>query len=158
GAIHRADAGVPVGRIVRADELVADATARHRLAMLTLSFFGIVATVLSAFGLYSVVSLTSRLRRREYAIRLAVGAQPATVRGMVIRQGLTLATLGVIIGIALAASGTRVLQGLLLGVSPLDIATFATAAAVVMTLAAASAWAPAWAAGRTDAAEVLSSE
>ena len=77
----------------------------HRLAMLALSFFGVVATLLSAAGLYAVVSLTSRLRRREYAIRLAVGAEPGNVRRMVIRQGMTLGALGVTAGVALAAAG-----------------------------------------------------
>ncbi|HSK19195.1 MAG TPA: ABC transporter permease [Longimicrobiales bacterium] len=157
-AIHRADAGVPVGTIRRADEMVADATARHRLAMLALSFFGIVATVLSAFGLYAVVSLTSRLRRREYAIRLAVGAEPGNVRHMVIRQGMTLGALGVGAGVALAAAGTRALQGILLDISPLDITTFATAIAVVMSLAGAAAWGPARHAARTQPVEVLNSD
>jgi putative ABC transport system permease protein len=157
-AIHRVDAGVPVGTIRRADEMVADATARHRLAMLALSFFGIVATVLSAFGLYAVVSLTSRLRRREYAIRLAVGAEPVNVRRMVIRQGLMLGMMGVAAGVVLAALGTRALSGMLLGVSPLDTATFATAIALVMLLAAGAAWGPAWAAGKTQAAEILNAD
>jgi ABC-type antimicrobial peptide transport system permease subunit len=147
-----------VGTIRRADEMVADATARHRLAMLALSFFGIVATVLSAFGLYAVVSLTSRLRRREYAIRLAVGAEHVNVRRMVIRQGLMLGMMGVAAGVVLAALGTRALSGMLLGVSPLDTATFATAIALVMLLAAGAAWGPAWTAGKTQAAEILNAD
>ena len=74
-AVRRIDPALAVGTIQPFDQLVSDRTARHRLVMLALTGFGVVALVLSAFGLYAVVALTSQLRRREYAIRLALGAR-----------------------------------------------------------------------------------
>ena len=106
-AIRRVDPALAIGTIQPFDQLVSDRTARHRLVMLALSGFGLVALVLSAFGLYAVVALTSQLRRREYAIRVALGARREGVRRLVMAQGLRLAVAGAIAGIALAVAGTR---------------------------------------------------
>ena len=108
--------------------------------------------------LYAVVALTSQMRRREYAIRVALGARRAGVRRLVLGQGLRLAVAGVIAGVAIAAAGTRALQGLLLGVEPLDMATFASAVVVVLGVAAAAAMLPAVQAARVDPAETLKGE
>ena len=126
--------------------------------MLALTGFGVVALVLSAFGLYAVVALTSQLRRREYAIRLALGARRDGVRRLVLAQGLRLAVAGAIVGTALAAAGTRAVQGLLHGIEPLDAETFASAVVLVLLVAGASAMLPAVQAGRVDPAETLKGE
>jgi predicted permease len=157
-AIRRVDPTLAIGAIQPFDRLVSDRTARHRLVMLALSGFGAVALVLSAFGVYAVVALTSQLRRREYAIRIALGAHRQSVRRLVLTQGLTLAVAGAVAGVLLAAAGTRGLQGLLHGVEPLDGSTFVGAAAVVLLLAGASALVPAMRAGRVDPAEALKVE
>jgi ABC-type antimicrobial peptide transport system permease subunit len=156
--VHAVDPGVAVGQIRTVDDMIANDTAQHRLVMFALTFFGVVATVLSGFGLFAVVSLTSRLRRREYAIRLAIGAEPAGLRWLVLRHGLMLAGAGVCVGLAVAAAGTRVLGGLLHGVTPLDGATFATTVSAITALALLAAWAPARRAARVAPAEILSAE
>src|SRR5690606_29497422 len=120
--------------------------------------FGVVATILSGFGLFAVVSLTSRLRRREYAIRLAIGAEPGGLRWLVLRHGLVLASAGIVLGLVVAIAGTRVLGGLLHGVTPLDALTFAGAITGVATLAVLAAWAPARQAERVAPVEILTSE
>jgi hypothetical protein len=157
-AIRRVDATLAIGAIEPFDRLVSDRTARHRLVMLALTSFGSVALVLSAFGVYAVVALTSQLRRREYAIRMALGAHRQSVRKLVLSQGLSLAAAGVVAGVVLAAAGTRGLQGLLHGVEPLDRPTFGAAVAVVLVLAGFSALLPAVRAGRVDPAEALKVE
>ena len=157
-AVRGIDPTLAVGTIQPFDQLVSDRTARHRLVMLALTAFGVVALVLSAFGLYAVVALTSQLRRREYAIRVALGARRDSVRRLVLGQGLRLAVAGAIAGIALAAAATRGVQGLLHGVEPLDVTTFAVAVGVVLVVAAASAMLPAVQAGRVDPAETLKGE
>ena len=157
-AVHAVDPSVAVGQIRTVDDMIANDTAQHRLVMFALTFFGVVATILSGFGLFAVVSLTSRLRRREYAIRLAVGAEPAGLRWLVLRHGLMLAGAGVGVGIAVAVAGTRVLGGLLHGVTPLDAATFATTVTAITVLALLAAWAPARRAGRVAPVEILSAE
>jgi putative ABC transport system permease protein len=156
--MRRVDPTMAISGLQPFDQLVAERTARHRLVMLVLSGFGLVALVLCAFGLYAVVALTSKIRRREYAIRLALGAGRGRVRQLVLSQGLRLAVAGVAAGLALAMAGTRGLQGLLHGVEPLDRATFATAIAIVVLLAVLSALVPALQAGRVDPAEALKAE
>jgi len=157
-AIRRVDSGLAPSRLQPFDELLADRTARHRLVMLALSGFGAIALVLSAFGLYAVVALTSRLRRREYAIRVALGAEGRRVRALVLNQGLQLGALGVAAGMALAVAFTRGLQGLLHGVEPLDQGTLVLAAAAVLGLAALSVLGPALRASRVDPSEALKAE
>jgi predicted permease len=157
-AIRRVDSTLAIGAIQPFDQLVSDRTARHRLVMLALTSFGGVALVLSAFGVYAVVALTSQLRRREYAIRIALGAHRQSVRKLVLTQGLSLAAIGAVSGVVLAAAGTRGLQGLLHGVEPLDRATFVGAVVVTLALAGLSALLPALRAGRIDPAEALKVE
>ena len=103
-AVRRVDPSLAIGAIQPFDQLVSDRTARHRLMMLALTAFGVVALALSALGVYAVVALTSQLRRREYAIRVALGARRAGVRRLVLGQGVRLAAAGVIAGLALAAA------------------------------------------------------
>jgi predicted permease len=154
-ALRAADPDVPLGPFQTVADMVANQTSRHRLVMIVLTFFGGVATVLCAFGLYAVVALTSQMRRREYAIRLALGAPRGNVRWTVVRQSLILAGTGVVIGIGVARAGTRVLTGLLHGVTAVDTATFGAACATVMALTLLAASLPARAAGRVDPIEAL---
>jgi putative ABC transport system permease protein len=152
------DPAVPIGATVGLDDAAADDIAQLRLVMRTLSFFAVTATLLCALGLYAVTSHASRLRRREYAIRLALGADAADVRRIVIRHGLTLGGAGALAGMALAFAGTRLIQGLLHGVAALDPTTFAAASAGVLILAVAAVWGPAREAGRVDPALTLAAD
>ena len=152
------DPSLAVTQISSIDAMASERTARHRLVMLALGFFGTVALILCAFGLYAVVALTAALRRREYAIRIALGGASGAVRWMVLRQALRLSTAGAAAGLLCAAAGTRTLQGLLLGVTPLDPSTFALATVAVLGLAAAAAWIPARHAAAVDPVEALKAE
>lgn len=157
-ALRKVDPAVAMGPVMPLTQMAADQTARHRVAMLALAFFGTTAVVLCAFGLFAVVSLTSHLRRREYAIRLAVGASPVGIRWMVLRQGVTLALTGALAGAAIAAAGTDALSGLLHGVTPLDTAAFCAAALLVLSLAGLASWIPARQASRVDPLDSLRAE
>jgi ABC-type antimicrobial peptide transport system permease subunit len=155
GAVRAIDPDVPMGPIQTVGDMVATQTARHRLVMFALTFFGVVAIALCAGGLYGVVALSSQMRRREYAIRIALGAGGGSVRWMVVRQAVFVAAAGAVVGVVLAALGTRALAGLLHGVQPVDAVTFATAVGVVVALSVFSAWLPARAAGRINPVEAL---
>lgn len=157
-AVRAVDPDVPLGAFQTVGDMVSNQTSRHRLVMFVLTFFGVVATALSAFGLYAVVALTSHLRRREYAIRLALGAPRGDVRWMVVRQALVLTVAGVAIGLGVAALGTGVLRALLHGVTPLDSVTFGAACIGVLGLSVAAASWPAISAGRVDPVEALRAE
>ena len=157
-AIHAVDPAVAIGVITSADHTLADSMARYRLVMLALTVFGGVAVVLCISGLYAVIVLNSQQRRREYAIRVALGARRGGVRWMVLRQALVLAGAGAAVGLVTAALGTRAIQGLLHGVDPVDATTFATAAVALLALAALAAWQPASRAERVNPIETLRAE
>ncbi len=104
--------------------------------MLVLGVFAVVALILASVGIYGVVAYTVARRTREIGIRIALGADPSSVRRFVQREALAGAAAGGVVGIGLALAVTRIMQSLLYDVSPTDPLTFA---AVVATLAAV-AW------------------
>jgi ABC-type antimicrobial peptide transport system permease subunit len=157
-AIQAVDPAVSLGVVTSSGQVLANSMARPRLVMLALSLFGSVALALCISGLYAVIVLSSQQRRREYAIRVALGARRGGVRWMVVRQALTMAGIGAAVGLAVAALATRALQGLLHGVQPLDTLTFAVAAVTVLTLAVVAAWYPASQAERVNPVETLRAE
>jgi putative ABC transport system permease protein len=157
-AVHAVDPGIAVAAVTTAEQALTDGMARHRLVMIALIVFGAVALVLCVSGLYAVIVLNSQQRRREYAIRVALGASRDGVRWMVVRQALVLAAAGAIAGLAAAVMGTRLIQGLLEGVQPLDPVTFASATVALLALATLAAWHPASRAERVDPSETLRAE
>lgn len=157
-AIHAIDPAIPAGAVSAFDTFIAERTARHRLASLALTLFGTLAVVLCACGLYAVVTLTSRTRHREYAIRIALGARAEDVRWLVLRQALLMAGAGTTAGLAAAIGGTRILDGLLHGVDAIDGPVFTGAAASLLLIAVAAAVRPARIAARVDPLGTLKTE
>jgi putative ABC transport system permease protein len=158
GAVHAVDPGIAVAAVTTAEQALTEGMARHRLVMIALVVFGGVALVLCLSGLYAVIVLNSQQRRREYAIRVALGATRGGVRWMVVRQALALAAGGAVVGVAAAVMGTRLIQGMLEGVQPLDPVTFTFATLALLALATAAAWHPASRAERVDPVETLRAE
>src|SRR5262249_10810308 len=100
------------------DDAVSEAVARPRLLTVLLGLFGAMGLVLGALGIYGVLAYLVTQRTREIGVRIALGAQRSDVLGMVVRSGLRLAGLGVAIGIVGALVLTRLMQGVLYGVTP----------------------------------------
>jgi ABC-type antimicrobial peptide transport system permease subunit len=124
----------------------------------TLTLLGIassMALLLSAIGLYGVVSYVVGERRGEIGIRVALGAQRSTVGRMIVLQSVRLAVIGVALGLAGAVAATRVLQSLLFEVEPTDPATLVVVSVGLVLLAAAASWLPARRAMRVDPVEAL---
>jgi predicted lysophospholipase L1 biosynthesis ABC-type transport system permease subunit len=138
--------------------LVAKSMSKRSFTMLLLGIAAAMALFLSVVGLYGVISYVVGQRRGEIAIRMALGAQAAQVSRMVVAQSLRLAVLGVALGILAALLSTRVLQSLLFGVSPTNPVLIASAALVLLAVAAAAGYAPARRASRVDPAEALRTE
>jgi ABC-type antimicrobial peptide transport system permease subunit len=120
-----------------------------------LGVFGLLALGLASLGMYGVMAYSVSLRRREMGVRLALGADRTTVLTMVLRDGLRLVGVGLAIGAAGAVALSMALSSLLHGVGPIDPASFATATAVLMTVAAVACYLPARRASRLDPLTVL---
>lgn len=135
-----------------------DALAENRLRTILLTFFAATALSLACLGLYGTLSYSVNVRRREVGLRLALGA----LRGQIVRQflwqGLAVCSAGCLAGWALAASSTRLLAGLLYGVSPSDVPTLSTVIFLVLVVAAAASFVPAVRASRVEPMHVLRDE
>ena len=149
------DRDVPVSNIQTMETVVANSRAKTTFAMLLLAVAGGMALVLSAVGIYGVISYTVNQRRAEIGVRIALGAQPAQVGRMVVTQSLRVAAAGIGIGLVAAVATTRVMQSLLFNVSPTDPLTLGGVAVVLAVLGAVAAYAPARRATRVDPVEVL---
>jgi putative ABC transport system permease protein len=157
-AIAEVDRDQPVGAVRTLDDFVYRSLARRRFGVTLLATFGTIAVVLAAVGLYGVLAFIVGERRREIGVRMALGAQPRAIVADLLGQGLRLTGLGVGIGAVLALAATRLLNALLFGTSPTDAATFAAAAALIVTIAAAASVVPALRASRVDPLVALRDE
>ena len=152
------DREVPVANVQTMQTIVERSTARTTFAMLLMAVAGGMALVLSAVGIYGVISYTVTQRRPEIGVRMALGAQAAQVGRMIVAQSLRVAAAGIAIGLVGAFATTRVLQSLLFGVSPTDPVTLGGVTLVLVMLGALAAYAPARRATKVDPVEVLRRE
>ncbi|HEX6773302.1 MAG TPA: ABC transporter permease, partial [Acidobacteriaceae bacterium] len=137
------------------ESVVADSMASRRFAMTILGAFAALALLLAGVGIYGVIAYVVGQRTHEIGIRMALGAQRRNVLGLVLWQGARLALIGVAIGIAGAAALTRLMSGLLYGVSATDPITFAAVALVLIIVALAACYFPARRATRVDPVSAL---
>ena len=149
------DPQVPVTDIQPMEQIMAKSLARRSFTMMLLATAAALALLLSAVGIYGVISYVVAQRRGEIGIRMALGARAGAVRGLVVRQSLALATVGVAIGLVAALATTRVLGSLLFGVSPTDPVVLGVATVMLILLAALASYAPARRASRVDPVEAL---
>jgi ABC-type antimicrobial peptide transport system permease subunit len=137
-------------------EQVAETTlAPTRIGAAVLGAFGGLALLLAAVGLYGLIAYSVSRRTREVGVRMAIGARPRDVLGLVLRQGLKLALAGVGVGVLAAAGVARVLESLLYGVSAVDPVSYAAAALVLLAAAALANALPAYRASRIEPMRAL---
>jgi predicted permease len=149
------DPTIPIANARAMSDVVARSMARLSFTMLLLGIAGVMALVLSAVGLYGVISYMVGERRAEIGLRMALGASAGEVGGMVMVQSVRLAVVGVAIGLVGAVAATRVLRSLLFEVSPTDPVTLVAVGIFLLVLAALASYAPARRAARVDPIEVL---
>jgi len=148
--LHTMDSDMPFAQTKTIDELVEVQTGSQRFTTLLLGLFAAAGLVLAAVGIYGVVSFLVAQRKRELAIRVAVGASVSNVLWLVLRQGLRMALIGAAIGLTGVLAAQKLLNGLLFGISAIDPMTFAGAALFLMIVVTVACWVPAWRAARVD--------
>jgi ABC-type antimicrobial peptide transport system permease subunit len=137
------------------EQVVARSMVKRTFTLTLLGIASAMALILSAIGLYGVVSYVVGERRGEIGIRVALGAQRGDVGRMIVMQSVRLAVIGVVVGVAAALATTRLLQSLLFEVQPTDPATLIAVAVGLVLLAAVASWLPARRAMRVDPVEAL---
>jgi predicted permease len=153
--LHEMDPGLPAPDIERVASGRSELTSGPRFNLVLLGTFALIGVVLAATGVYAMLAFAVTERRREMAVRVALGATAERVAGLVLREGMVLATIGVVSGSLLGLAGARVMSGLLFGIQPTDPATFLSAAAVLLVVAIAACLVPARRAVRVDTMTLL---
>ncbi|MBC7897846.1 MAG: ABC transporter permease [Cytophagaceae bacterium] len=156
--VRALDPELPLHRVQTLESVVENSVARPRFAVTVLSAFGVSALVLAVVGVYGVLSHAMTRRRRELAVRMALGGRPGEVSRLVMGSGLRLAVGGLAVGLGAALAGARVLEALLYEVSPTDPVTLVAVGATLLVAAAAASWLPARRATKVSPAEVLRGE
>jgi predicted permease len=154
----RVDGTVPVTEARTMDRIVADSMADTSFTLVLLGIAAGVALVLGAVGIYGVIAYVVSQRTREIGVRMALGAEPAAVRRMVVRQGMAVAALGIVVGLGGAFGLTRLMRSLLFEVSATDPLTFGAVTAALAGVAALASYLPARRASRVDPVVALVEE
>jgi putative ABC transport system permease protein len=149
------DSEQPVYLVQTLEEALATSSFQQRLSTIFLAIFAGVALVLAAIGIYGVMSYAVAARTQEMGVRLAVGAQPRDVVWLVLSQVARLSATGLAIGVLILIAAGGALEGLLVGVHPIDATTIAVVAAILAAVALVAAWAPASRAARVDPISAL---
>jgi len=152
------DPQVPVTRVRTLNEVVAASASAPRVLAILLLGFGVVAVVIGAVGVYSLIAYIVSWRTREIGIRLALGAPRWKIVREIVLRSVALAAGGSALGLAAAAVSTRLLHSFLFGISPIDPLTFVSAPALMILLAIAAAWIPGRRAASIDPMEALRNE
>jgi predicted lysophospholipase L1 biosynthesis ABC-type transport system permease subunit len=155
---RRLDARVVIDRLTTMDGIVSRAVAPWRFSVWMFTLFAVLAFVLATVGLVSLVSLDVARRRREFAVRLAVGAQRGDVRRSVLVSALRRVVPGVAFGVLAAVLASRAIRHILFGVEPVDLTIYSAVVMLVLAVVTAASWLPAHRAAGTDPLALLRHE
>jgi putative ABC transport system permease protein len=148
--VRRFDPNLPVTHVMTMDNLISDSVSPRRFSSVLVAIFAGLALLLAAVGIYGVMSYTVGQRTPEIGVRMALGAQTANVREMILGQTLKLTLIGVGLGLAGAFGVARFLASMVFGVGTHDVATFLGVALLLIGVALAASWIPARRAMRVD--------
>jgi ABC-type antimicrobial peptide transport system permease subunit len=148
--IRAVDADQPVSNIATMEELLTEETGSRRLGMILLSAYAGLALLLASLGIYGVLSYFVAQQTPEIGVRMALGARPGDILGLVLRKGMTMTLLGIGVGLFGALALTRLMASLLFGVSATDPLIFAAIALLLAAVALLACYLPARRATRVD--------
>lgn len=149
---------MPLSEITSLDVRLSDSLRERRFHLGLLGAFSLTALVLAAIGIYGVMNQLTSERTREIGVRVALGARAADVVMMVLRQGMSIALLGLAAGVAVAMAATRLMTSMLFDVQPLDPMTYLLSITVIIIVASTASFVPAWRAARVNPTTVLRSD
>jgi predicted permease len=157
-AVWSVNASLPLASVRTMRDVYDESLATTSFTLVMLGIAGAMALMLGLIGIYGVISYAVSHRTREIGIRLALGAEPGTLRRLFVRDGLALAGIGTLIGLAAAAALTRLMKSVLFGVSPVDPVTYAAVPFVLAAAAGLASYLPARRAASVDPVETLRAE
>jgi len=141
---------MPLTNVQTAEDLIGQVLWAPRMGAALLGIFGLIALTLAAIGIYGVMSYSVNQRTVEFGLRMALGAQPMDVLGLVLRQGMLLVACGLLIGILTSLAASRLVGTLLVGMSATDPMTFGLISLLLAAVAALAGYVPARRATRVD--------
>ena len=156
--VRRLDPHAVIDRVTTMEEIVARVTAPWRFTVWVLAVLAVIACVLASAGLFGLVALDVVQRQREFAVRLALGAQPTELLRLAVFRGGRSALLGIIGGLVIALVGTRAVQGMLFQVRALDLTTYAGVVTLIVTIVGLASYLPARRAAAVDPLTLLKAE
>jgi ABC-type antimicrobial peptide transport system permease subunit len=154
-AVHEMDKSVAIYQVSTLENYISKSAAQPRFQTMLLTCFAGIALLLSAVGLYGLLSYLVVHRAAEIGLRMALGARQSDVLRMILQRGLTLALLGLAAGLLISGAVTRLLAGMVYGIRPTDPLTFAAATGVLFLVSLAAITIPAYRAARLDPVETL---
>jgi ABC-type antimicrobial peptide transport system permease subunit len=157
-AIWEVERDIPISGLEVMESRISRSLAQPRFRMVLVGLFGVVALILAAMGLYGVLAYFVRQRARELGIRIAMGARPANVIGLVVAKGMSLVGIGIVIGLLGGFAGGRALNSFLFDVSATDAITFVAVSFFLAAVALLACLLPATRAVRVDPQQVLREE
>jgi predicted lysophospholipase L1 biosynthesis ABC-type transport system permease subunit len=149
-AVSQLDPGAVIYAVDTMDGILTKSLAARRLSLVLLAGFAVLALALSCMGLYGVLSYLADIRTREIGVRMALGADRGDVLRLILKQGVSMALLGVVVGFVLALSLTSLMSSQLFGVTPHDPLTFVSVGALLVAVALLACYIPAKRATRVD--------
>jgi ABC-type antimicrobial peptide transport system permease subunit len=156
--VQKADRDLPIVDLrTQRQQIDANMQMERTFAALT-SGFGVLALALACVGIYGIMAYSVANRKNEIGIRMALGAQPGQVRGMILRESTWLALAGILVGVCAALLLTRLVQSMLYGIQPNDPATIAGGVVLLLIVALGASWIPARRAARVQPMEALRHE
>ncbi len=156
--IHELEPARSFYAVMPLEQHLDEASSANRLRTILLALFAATAVSLACIGLYGTLNYLGRMRQREVGVRLALGAARSRIVAQFLLQGLRVTVFGCIAGLALSLATDRLVAGMLYGVSPLDPETHIAVLFLILLVATAASFVPAWRAARVEPVQVLRQE
>jgi putative ABC transport system permease protein len=153
--VQRLDPAIPVSNVRLMEDVLSSAQSRPRFLTLLLTLFSGIALIIATVGIYGVISYSVARRSKEFGLRMALGARPTNILGLVLKQGFLLTGIGVVVGLIAALILTRLMASLLFGVKTTDVITYLGVSALLAVVATLATYIPARRATQVDPLKAL---